>query len=50
MPEEEKPIEAETALPGVTQEEINQWVSVVDSEDSKSESEGFKDGVKGIIR
>ena len=43
MPEEEKPIEAETALPGVTQEEINQWVPVVDSEDSKSESEGFKE-------
>ena len=43
MPEEEKAIEAETALPGVTQEEINQWVPVVDSEDSKPESEGFKE-------
>ena len=43
MPEEEKSIEAETALPGVTQEEINQWVPVMDGEDSKSESEGFKE-------
>ncbi len=39
MPEEVKPAEAETALPGVTRDEINQWVPEVDSEEPMSEPE-----------
>ena len=39
MPEEEKTAGEETALPGVTQEEINQWVPGVDGEEPKSKLE-----------
>ena len=45
MPEEEKTAGEETALPGVSQEEINQWVPGVDGEIAKPES--GREEVKG---
>lgn len=45
MPEEEKTAGEETALPGVTQEEINQWVPEVDG--GIAQPEAGKEEVKG---